>query len=175
MLVPLCGKSADLLWLAQQGLEVTGVELSTIAARSFFEESGLKFETSEIDGFTWFRNREAGISIACGDYFEFTDTPFDALFDRAALSAVSAKKRPEYVRHTKSLLNPGAFQLVITLEFDDALTEGPPYPVLSDEVLAYWPHLQRAVERDDIANAPQKYLDVGLDEMIEVAWARPLA
>ncbi|MGB5485800.1 MAG: thiopurine S-methyltransferase, partial [Lysobacterales bacterium] len=28
VLVPLCGKSPDLLWLAKQGYDVTGVELS---------------------------------------------------------------------------------------------------------------------------------------------------
>lgn len=170
--MPLCGKSSDLLWLARQGLEVTGVDLSTIAARSFFDESGLEYESAEIDGFTWFKNREAGIAIACGDYFEFTDTQFDALYDRAALSAISPKIRPRYARHTKSLLNPGAVQLLVTLEFDDSLTEGPPYPVFRDEVLAYWPNLRRVTSRDDIANAPQKYLEAGLEEMVEVAWAK---
>ena len=45
VLVPLCGKSPDLLWLASQGYEVTGIELSEIAIRAFFEESGLDFET----------------------------------------------------------------------------------------------------------------------------------
>ena len=32
--VPLCGKSLDLLWLAQQGHTVIGVELSPLAARA---------------------------------------------------------------------------------------------------------------------------------------------
>lgn len=34
--VPLCGKSLDMLWLAQQGHEVIGVELSSIAVEDFF-------------------------------------------------------------------------------------------------------------------------------------------
>ena len=34
--VPLCGKSLDMLWLVEQGYEVFGVELSEIAAQSFF-------------------------------------------------------------------------------------------------------------------------------------------
>ena len=33
--VPMCGKSMDMLWLAQQSYDVLGVELSEIAARSF--------------------------------------------------------------------------------------------------------------------------------------------
>jgi hypothetical protein len=32
-LVPLCGKSLDLLWFARQGLKVVGVELSSIACK----------------------------------------------------------------------------------------------------------------------------------------------
>ncbi|MGD8547546.1 MAG: thiopurine S-methyltransferase, partial [Thiohalophilus sp.] len=31
VLVPLCGKSLDLIWLAEQGYQVVGVELSPIA------------------------------------------------------------------------------------------------------------------------------------------------
>ena len=39
VLVPLCGKSVDLLWLASQGLEVSGVEISGLAIRAFFDEN----------------------------------------------------------------------------------------------------------------------------------------
>lgn len=171
MLVPLCGKSADLLWLARQGYDVTGVELSPIAARTFFDDTGLGYEIADDVGFQWFGNSQAGIAIACGDYFEFSAEPFDALYDRAAFSALPPGKRSEYARLTSGLLKPDAFQLLVTLEFDDSLTEGPPYPVFRDEVLAYWPGLQRVTSRDDIANAPQKYLEAGLSKMIEVAWA----
>jgi thiopurine S-methyltransferase len=38
--VPLCGKSLDMIWLAQRGYEVIGVELSPIAVRAFFLELG---------------------------------------------------------------------------------------------------------------------------------------
>ena len=44
VLVPLCGKSPDLLWLAQQGNTVSGIELSDIAAENFFEEQSLRFD-----------------------------------------------------------------------------------------------------------------------------------
>ena len=38
--VPLCGKSLDLCWLAEQGHQVFGVELAETAVRAFFEEAG---------------------------------------------------------------------------------------------------------------------------------------
>ena len=34
--VPLCGKSLDLIWLAEQGHQVVGIELSHLAAEAFF-------------------------------------------------------------------------------------------------------------------------------------------
>lgn len=174
MLVPLCGKSVDILWLARQGLLVTGVELSSIAARAFFEEAGLTFETTEQDGFMWFRGRDSGIAIACGNYFDFSDRPFDALYDRAALSAIAGKKRPEYVRHTQRLLTPDAFRMLVTLEFDESNYEGPPFPVWPDEVKTHWPDLQRVDERDDTENRPSKFNDAGVERLIEVVWKSPL-
>jgi len=39
VLVPLCGKSRDLLWLRAQGHAVLGVEISPIAVREFFAEN----------------------------------------------------------------------------------------------------------------------------------------
>ena len=38
VLVPLCGKSLDLSWLAAQGFEVLGVELTQTAVEQFFSE-----------------------------------------------------------------------------------------------------------------------------------------
>merc|ERR1711964_64817 len=41
ILVPLCGKSKDLDWLRQQGLDVHGVELHRPVVEAFFEENDL--------------------------------------------------------------------------------------------------------------------------------------
>ena len=173
VLVPLCGKSTDLLWLAQQGYDVTGVELSEIAARAFFDEAGLSFETEKSDRFNWFRCRDAGIAIATGNYFEFKDTPFDALYDRASLTALPAKKRPEYVGRTRTLLKVSAVQLLLTLEFDETNTEGPPFSIMPDEILGYWSDLQRVEAKDDIENSSQRIREAGVNEMTEVVWLSP--
>ena len=47
VLVPLCGKTPDLLWLAEQGHEVVGIELSEIAIRQLFAEHDLTFRVEE--------------------------------------------------------------------------------------------------------------------------------
>ena len=170
VLVPMCGKSPDLLWLAEQGCDVTGVELSEIAIRAFFNEAGFQFEIEKAGSIKWFRCPEQNISIACGNYFEFSARPFDAIYDRAALVALPAKLRPLYARHTQSLLKPNAVQLLVTLEFDQSKTEGPPFSVMPEEVESYWPGLQRVTGRDDIENSPPKFRQAGLSEMIEAVW-----
>lgn len=175
VLVPLCGKTPDLLWLAQQGHAVTGVELSGIAARAFFEETGLPCTTESKDAFTWYRCPEPRVAIACGDYFDFKDEPFDALFDRASLVALPRKKRAEYVRHTRGLLKDGAAQLLVTLEYAGADVEGPPFSVLPEEVKNHWPRLQRITAYDVLHGSPPRFREAGLSELAEAVWLSPTA
>lgn len=170
VLVPLCGKTPDLLWLADQGLDVTGVELSEIAVRAFFAEAGLAFEVSEANGLGWFRSSESLITIVCGDYFEFSDRPFDALYDRASLIALPPAIRPDYVRHTKTLLKPGTAQLLVTLQYDQAKVEGPPFSVQPEEVIRYWDDIQRINSRNCIEDTPPKFREAGLTDVIEAVW-----
>ncbi len=170
VLVPLCGKTPDLLWLADQGLDVTGVELSKIAVHAFFEEAGLTIEVSEVDGLCWYRSSAPLITIVCGDYFGFSDQPFDALYDRASLIDLPPAMRPEYVRHTKSLLKPGAAQLLVTLEYDQDIVAGPPFSVQPDEVRRYWGEIQCIDSSDCIESVPPKFRDGGLSEVIESVW-----
>lgn len=170
VLVPLCGKSPDLLWLAQKGCRVTGIELSEIAIRAFFEETGLPFSKDDSKGLDRFHCADPDITLVHGDYFSFMDTGFDGFYDRAALVALPPQIRPAYVRHTKERLNEGAKQLLVTMEYDQAKVGGPPFSVPGNEVGEYWPQLRRAAERDDIANCPPKFRHAGLSEVTEVVW-----
>lgn len=170
VLVPLCGKTPDLLWLAQQGLDVTGVELSEIAARAFFTEADIEFELEVDHGFSWFRSRRLSLTIVCGDYFQYSDRPFDALYDRAALVALPPRLRPVYVEHTKSLLSADAVQLLITLEYRQSMANGPPYSVLPEEVKRYWTGIRRAGELSALANMPPKFRDAGIEQFVETVW-----
>ena len=170
VLVPLCGKSPDMHWLAQQDLKVTGVELSEIAARAFFEESGLEAKTSHIGGMIHYTAMDLPIRIIVGDYFEFQAAPFDALYDRASLVALPAGLRPRYIEHTKRLLKPAACMMLVTLEYEQSLAGGPPFSVPADEVLGYWPNARRVDIRDDIDDCPPKFRQAGVREFLEVAW-----
>lgn len=169
VLVPMCGKSHDLLWIEEQGNEVVGVELSEIAVRGFFEENELDYEpvTGALPGY---RAHERNITVYCGDFFEFNAEPFDAHYDRGALVALAPDLRRRYARHTTSLLTDEAHQFVITVEYDEAVCHGPPFSIGPDEVLSHWPALRRHASVEDIDNAPPKFLADGLKSMHEVVW-----
>ncbi len=169
VLVPMCGKSVDLLWIATRGNRVVGVELSDIAVESFFAEQDLAFSVSE-NGLPRYDAIDADITIFCGDLFDLTSIRCDAHYDRGALIALPAEQRSAYASHVGSLLTDDAEQLVITLEYDEEIASGPPFSVGDEELLEYWPGLDCVGQRDDIANAPPKFLDAGLTEFREKAW-----
>jgi thiopurine S-methyltransferase len=89
------------------------------------------------------------------------------------LVALPADARPAYAAHTNSLLTRDAEQLVVALEYDEQIAEGPPFSITADELLDYWPGLVCCDEHDDIANAPPKFIDAGLSELIERVWRSP--
>lgn len=169
VLVPLCGKSVDLLWLAAQGNRVVGVEVSQLAVEAFFAEQQLDFTVS--DGpLQRFEALGADITIYCGDFMELAGVRYDAHYDRGALVALSADLRSGYAAHVRSLLTDDAEQLVITLGYDQSVAKGPPFSITDNEVLGYWPGLERVDRYDDTVNAPPKFLEAGLDEVTETVW-----
>ena len=92
VLVPLCGKTPDLLWLESRGNDVVGVELSEIAVQAFFEENDLEYEVGSGD-LVAYRCTSRNLTIYCGDFFAFRDEPFDAHYDRGAFVALSPELR----------------------------------------------------------------------------------
>ncbi len=169
VLVPLCGKSVDLAWLAAQGNRVVGVELSQIAVEAFFTEQQLDFEVRD-GALRRFDAIGVDITIFCGDFMELDDVRCDAHYDRGALVALAAELRPGYAAHVRSLLSDDAEQLVITLDYDQSVAIGPPFSIDDEELLGYWPGLERVDRYDDTPNAPPKFLDAGLTEIVETVW-----
>jgi thiopurine S-methyltransferase len=134
VLVPLCGKTEDMAFLASKGHEVIGIEAVDDAVRAFFEEHRL---TPEVKAGSHVRSYAAGgITILSGDFFAVTKEDVgrvDALYDRAALVALPDAMRPKYVRRLRALLAPDALALLITFEFSKTVAE-PPFSVGEDEV-----------------------------------------
>jgi thiopurine S-methyltransferase len=136
VLVPLCGKSVDLAWLAARCEEVVGVELATAAVEAFFAEQGLVPERTQAGRMTLYE--ADNVTIWAGDFFELDPAmvgPIDVCFDRAALVAIRPSDRERYVAQTRSLLAPDARTLLVTFEHDAPVTE-PPFSVPEEDVRA---------------------------------------
>jgi thiopurine S-methyltransferase len=135
VLVPLCGKSLDMLWLQQQGYRVIGVEISRTAVAAFFSENRLEPLTEPAGRFT--RWRYQGLDVLCGDFFDLDRSmlgDLDAVYDRAALIAMPPAMRPRYAAHLAGLAGRETRQLLITLEYNQLEMTGPPFSVPGDEV-----------------------------------------
>ncbi|MBM6551703.1 thiopurine S-methyltransferase [Marinomonas ostreistagni] len=156
VLVPLCGKSADLLWLANQGYDVTGVELSPMAVVQFFGDNDLTYQTEQVGHLKIHQAHDLPLRIVEGDYFDFDETGFDACYDRAAMVAMPEEKREQYVQHTKQRLQAGASLLLITLSYDGEQA-GPPFSVLDDEVQELWGEWIRKLASEDLLQLDERY------------------
>ena len=170
VLVPFCGKAPDILWLAERGHVVVGIELSDIAVTGFFDEHDLEFECESSGSLDRYSAKKYPITLYCGDYFSFRSQTFDALYDRGALVALPKDARPHYVEHTRQLLNPDATRLIITLEYDQFVVNGPPFSVQAEELVGYWDDLVRVGAQSDIDNCPPKFRKAGLTDIVEVVW-----
>jgi len=115
--VPLCGKSLDMIWLAEQGYRVIGVELSPIAVRDFFKENGFKPTKKEFGQFALWQYER--ISILCGDYFSLSENDLgqiDIVYDRASLTALPEDTRKTYVSHLKTIVQDSTKIFLLTIE-----------------------------------------------------------
>jgi len=168
--VPLCGKTLDLLWLAGQGLQVLGVELSPIAVEAFFGENGLTPEVSEEPPFRRYRVDE--VTVLCGDYFDLAAEHLEgvtAVFDRASLIALPPHMRPRYAAHLQTLLTPESRILLVTLDYDQSEMAGPPFSVSEQEVrdlLGRRFEIRRLAELDVWAENP-RFRERGLSRLLE--------
>lgn len=170
VLVPLCGKSLDLAWLAAQGQRVLGVELAQKAVEAFFSEQGLQPEIEVQAAFTCYR--AGAVELWCGDFFALTAEDVAdcvALYDRAALIALPPELRERYTAHLTRILPPACQGLLVTLDYDQEQLDGPPFAVPDQEVRRLLEPAWRAesLEARDVLGENWKFLQRGLSRLEE--------
>ena len=165
VLVPLCGKTLDMVWLAEQGHQVLGVELSPLAVERFFEENNLVAQQHSTELGTHYRS--GNIEIICGDIFALdaeTLSSCSGVYDRAALVALPEPMRHRYVTHVYGQLADNYQGLLLTLFYDQSQMDGPPFSVGQEEIHSlYTPHSRtRLVDQRDILSKEPKFAERGL-------------
>ena len=170
MLVPLCGKSLDMSWLAANGFEVLGIELTQTAVEQFFSEQQVEPQIRQQGAFKVY---EAGpVTILCGDVFALTATDVAScvgLYDRAAMIAFPPEMRAAYARHLTQILAPGCQGLLITLDYDQSQMKGPPFSVPDAEVQSLLASAWALdiIEQPDVLDQEWKFLKGGVTRLVE--------
>lgn len=173
VLVPLCGKSLDMVWLAAQGHRVLGVELAPLAVEQFFDEHRL--DPTEHESAVGRRYVAGQIEILCADIFELdaaTLASCSGAYDRGALVALPPDMRRRYAAQVYGNLAPDYRGLLLTLEYDQSRMDGPPFSVSEDEIRQLYAGHTEASELDrmDILDKEPKFAQRGLERLASVTW-----
>lgn len=134
VLVPLCGKSLDMHWLAEQGHGVVGLELVEQGVKAFFEEAGLSPDRTEQDDHV--RYSSGPFTLLQGDALGLAPGTVQAKawYDRAAMIALPDEMRTAYVEQLRQQTKPGAVGLLITFAYPQEEMSGPPFALLDEDV-----------------------------------------
>ncbi|MBL8797283.1 MAG: class I SAM-dependent methyltransferase [Planctomycetia bacterium] len=119
-----CGSGIHSVWLAQQGFEVTGLDLSPLAidlARQRAAAAGVRVE---------FLARDLLAPGSLGTTYEF-------FLDRGCYHIVRKLDRTAYLRNVANWTAPGALGLVLTGNAREPQSPGPPV-VTEEEFRAEW-------------------------------------
>lgn len=173
VLVPLCGKSLDLLWLRDQGHAVVGIELSDIALQSFFMENGVTARRRALPRFDLYEAED--LECYRGDLFELTPEQLEkvaAVYDRASLVSWAPERRDRYVDHMTALTGTGTQTLLVTLEYPQTDMKGPPFAVDSAEVHRLYSrhHSIRELARRDVLGDEPRMRARGVSSLTEVCY-----
>lgn len=140
VIIPGCGRSPELAFLASRGLKVTGADLSSTA---------LTYQRQTLD--------KAGLDATLreGDVLAHRpDRPYDAVYEQTFLCAIPPRLRTAYEAALCDWLKPGGHMLALFMQKDEP--GGPPYgcalPAMrglfpetrwtwpKDEDFIAWPH-----------------------------------
>ncbi len=138
VLVPLCGKTVDLIWLAERVGHVTGIEFVETAVEQFFADNELEPTRRDV-GENTSEYRCGNLTILRADFFELPALapgllePIDCVWDRAALVALPKPDRARYAK-TLATIAPSATLLLNSFDYDQSVMHGPPFSVTPEEV-----------------------------------------
>lgn len=167
--VPLCGKSLDLIWLADQGFDVVGIELSPLAVDAFFDENNLTAKSTQVAGLEC--KQSENITLFCGDFFALTTEilgQIDAVYDRASLVALPPAMRQDYASKLTEITE-SAPKLLVTMEYDQSKMDGPPFSVSEEEVRTLYQgnYQVKLLTAQDVLGNNEKFREKGLNAMDE--------
>ena len=171
--VPLCGKSLDMLWLLDQGNQVTGIELSELAVEQFMAENNLSLTREIHEQHLCYRRENLCIWVA--DIFTFNTAliaPVTLIYDRASLIALPELLRKPYVQFCLDVLKSDGQILLKTLDGGNKHVQGPPYRVTAGEVAQLYQSCERHLLTANKSSRGENevFRSAGINEVLDTVW-----
>ncbi|MGI9521342.1 MAG: thiopurine S-methyltransferase [Hyphomicrobiaceae bacterium] len=165
VIVPFCGKSIDMIWLAEQGHFVIGIEIAEMAVEAFFAENSLRRTVDPESSFSV--SRSGRLEIWCGDFFQLPREVIaraHGLFDRGGLIAQPREMRAKYARKLNADLVPSARMLLMCVDYNQSEMPGPPFSVSDLEISDHFSsrfEVER-VHEEHLTAVPERFASQGL-------------
>lgn len=177
--VPLSGKSVDMFWLAQNGYQVLGIELSEIAVKDFFETHNLEYQIIEEKVFNRYiaeaTEDRSRIEILQGDFFDLVPCELEGvtdIYDRASMIALPETMRLDYFKKMLELQAEGMRTLLVTLTYSQQEMNGPPFSVTENELNELYGEkfkIDKLLGKEILADEP-RFKQRGLTSLYETAY-----
>jgi len=129
ILIPLAGKSKDILWFLDKGFKVFAVEIAEKAIVDFFEEASISYSK---DGKTY---SSKNLEFICDDLFNLDHkNEYDFIYDRASLVALPVEMRNNLYDLYNSLMTKSSVLFSIVIDYNKELMSGPPFNISNSEI-----------------------------------------
>jgi len=135
ILVPLCGKSLDMLHLYQQGHTVVGCDWIESVVIQFFSENNIPCTKSTLENIegSLYKSEDGRLRVYVCDFLLLTtdvvDVKFDSVLDSQSLTYINPRDRKQYVRAVRSLLKDEFRYLLVTIEYEPFAHRGRPHSI----------------------------------------------
>lgn len=188
--VPLCGKTIDMAFLANQPSvsQVVGIDGIQKALVAFAQEnpsfeidtsSATAAESQVVERYTGKK-----IELLRGDLFDLDDKvtngKFNMILDRGSIVAIQPTLREQYINTIGKLIKPGGSILLIAVDrrsgSEEAMKRGPPFSVDEQEVrrlygkLDWVDEIKLVDEYDEFQHESQRQRFEGLDSLYELCF-----
>ncbi|XP_043203535.1 probable thiopurine S-methyltransferase [Amphibalanus amphitrite] len=155
VLVPLCGKSVDMMWLHSKGHTVIGIECAEKAILDFFAENKLDFTTSSVPEATLYQTADGRLRLYRADICRLSGETIgavDGIWDRASYVAMNVEDRPKYAALLRSVMAPGCRYLLSTVEYGPCEFRGTPRSVTPAD---FRPEFESVADIEHMYSHPQ--------------------
>jgi thiopurine S-methyltransferase len=173
VLIPLAGKSNDILYFLERGAHVVAIELSKIAVEEFFSENNMEYK-SEVEG-ELERFKSDNLDFYCGDFFAYTNKSnqhFDFYFDRACIVALPFDIRSRFYNKVETLLAKHTDIFILTFAHDGPKDFGPPFYVPENELLEAYKNMGFDLNYIKVneTKAEGRFKDAGIKTIQRLKW-----